>query len=1441
MIAGTRCMTLKMAKAVIRMQGERALKRAYTYLTLIAGIAFLAGQVAGAAESHAFLGTSHALAKIYIMDQTGKMVWDYPVPNPQDVWMLPNGNILTTWLHGVKEITPDKKLVWEYTVQAPNEVPNCQPLPDGNVMIGIVGECRLIEVNRKGEILHEVKLETTEKKPHPQFRMCRKTQEGTYLVPFMAEGAVREYDRDGRCIRRFPPVGSPAGVQRLPNGNTLITGGGGVTELDKQDRVVWRLDLAADLPDVQIGVPAGVERLPNGNTLFCNWGSHAQGSKRGVSIMEVTPEKRIVWEVGSDQVGQVAECHFLSGTLQPYVDATQKDRLIMAPEKLLPTGRRQYVAEEKLNKTPWPTEVLVNHPAYERFLAGDTKGSATDNPGFGNSFFALNSHVVTRGSQDLLRRPLTVRVRVKSTASAPFNIFAAFEPKASNAHWELYSFAGDGTLAFYMPGNQPEGIRTAVCVTDGRWHDVAAVMTAERVVLYADGEQVGEAPVTRPAQPVPDGGRIGVGCLVEGSIKCDGWVDEFCLRMSGDVISQTLTAPQRVDDSVIMLCAFEPDPSLPPGHYTVLGKLSGSLAAVGDKADYIEELLPSEGVERVVAPGDKPPKNIPVAACTSEQLAAAIQRLGLQSVRAEDARQGVLSLWGEQVVELQNQIDGKMPLPRGAAGQAYDEHALIRAEEKTPYEVVVRRTGALLELLENQRADTQVRPYLVSLRRDLARLKVNTAPQPSDVFAACAVRRAVVLANPDLAAYDKLAFVGRATYAGCRLTNMANSDRTGGHFATQCFGFNTVHGGGVFELDNWRAKSPSVKNLLEGKTVENGRLKGKPLDFGSFYSPEVSYDGKTLYFAHCGATEHRWVWSEETLWKLFKLDLESGRVTQLTEGPWSDFDPVELPSGRLAFISERRGGFIRCFGEGARLRVPTYVMHSMKADGSDIYPISYFETSEWQPSVDNSGMLVYTRWDYTDRENCLGSMFWTCYPDGRDPRAPHGNYPQPWQTFADNTHGDHRLGRCADVPSATPLTEMHIRAMPDSHRYILTAAPHHGESFGSLCVLDLRLPDDGHMSQLRRVTPYAPFPESESPGRSQYPYGTAWPVSGDVFICNRWEDLVVLDRFGNEELVCERELLPVGYDLRLRLTHPKPLRARPKPPAIPQQTAQGNDFVKADKRATIGVVNVKVTDQPFPEGRTPKRLRVLQVIPKTDPWMDKPFIGYGNESTPRIPLGTVALESDGSAYFEAPAGKQFIFQVLDENNMAIQTMRSTAFAHPGERLTCLGCHETKNESYAAKGEQPMAFRRAPEKLKPECGPIEPVNFYRQIEPIMKGRCLTCHQKEGKGPQKMDYESLRDYVFYFEGGMFGSTIKKDHGGSRSIPGRCGAAASRIGKAMLTPAHQKAVPAEERHRVILWLDANALRYSAYHNTEAQERGELVWPLVDVDPANPLANVD
>ena len=1002
---------------------------------------------------------------------------------------------------------------------------------------------------------------------------------------------------------------------------------------------------------------------------------------------------------------------------------------------------------------------------------------------------------LAKGFAEMLRPPLTVRARVMAKDATGFNIFVACEPKASPFHWELYSYAGTGALSFYMPGG-PGEVKSQKNVADGQWHDVAAVWTPEEIRLEADGECVAAHPYrwhgrTPPAEAGAP--QLGIARLVEGTIRCKGEVTDARITQEGREFPV-----EPVDEGALPSFLF-------PGGSPVLYK-----------------------------PGVKPPKDVPRASYPPALERA--QRLGLETVRPGMMRPGVEQFWAETVQELEDQIAGRMPLPRGAAEQVYDKAALIHPDDRTALGVVLRRTRPLIDQMA---ADGH--PQAAAWLRDWEKLRA--AAGPGDVFAACALRRAVMLAHPALADYASIAFIGRGTYAGCRLTNPRNSDATGGHFATQCFGFNTIPGGGLFALRGLASDAPRVENLLDGASVQNGPLKGRAFDRGSFYSPEVSYDGASVYFAHCGATNHVWQWTPETVWKLFRLDLATRQVWQLTEGPWNDFDPAELPCGRIAFISERRGAFIRCFGEGSRLRVPNFVLHSMRRDGTDAYPLSYYETSEWAPSVDNSGMIVYTRWDYTDRDDCLGSQIWTCYPDGRDPRAPHGNYPYPWHTFPDNPHGDHRFGRCPDAPSGLPMSQMHTRALPGAtRRYVTTLAPHHGESFGTLGILDLQEPDDNHFSQLRRVTPYFPLPESEAPGRAQYKYGTPWPVTGDLFICNRWEDLILLDRHGNEELICERELLPLdGYDPRLRLTHPKPLRARPRPPVIPQHTAQGQDAARADKRATIGVADARVSDLPFPQGRRPTSLRVLQIVPKHDPWMDVPRIGYGEENTPRILLGAAPLASDGSAHFEAPAGKLLIFQVVDENGMAIQTMRTATYVHPGERLTCLGCHEPARAATPALAEQPLAFRGPPAKLQPE-GPLRgPVSYSLNVKPITERRCAACHRREGKGPQDMSFEGLRPYAYWFTGGFLGTAMTPLHGGSRSIPGRCGAAASKIGQALLTPAHRERVPEDERRAVFLWLDANAPRYTAFHDLPRQDTGEPVWPFLDCDPDHLTGNLE
>ncbi|MDO5554742.1 MAG: hypothetical protein Q4G68_13370 [Planctomycetia bacterium] len=858
-----------------------------------------------------------------------------------------------------------------------------------------------------------------------------------------------------------------------------------------------------------------------------------------------------------------------------------------------------------------------------------------------------------------------------------------------------------------------------------------------------------------------------------------------------------------------------------------------------DKQGQEDFLYPTSGLAPGGITSEKPVRNITLKKVDRADYDRRAKELGL-TLRAEDFRAGVFENWGEQYVELSRQLTGDAVLPRGAGDQVADKNALVfPEEERYPVDVVLRRTRVLVESLESEGELTSEQKRWANELTQLASAnRDQNTNADTDYFLACGIRRHLLFSMPILEDVDRILFLARGCYAGCRLTNDRNTDRMGGHFATQVFGFNTIEGGGIFTLSQWRDRDPQVTDMIRGRKVVSGpgnRLVGRELNYGSFMAPELSYDGKTIYFSHCGSGEHRWMWTPDTTWNIFKMAVEGDTIEQLTDGPYNDFDVCELPSGRLVFCSERRGGFIRCFDEKSALRVTTSVLHSMKNDGSDIYPISFYETSEWQPSVDHHGMLVYTRWDYTDRENCLGSSFWTCFPDGRNPRSPHGNYPEPWHTFEDNKHGDHRFGHCPDAESALPMTEMQIRAIPNSHQYVFTAAPHHGETFGSLCLLDLRERDDHKMSQIRRLTPYVPFPESEAPDRGQYEYGAPWPLSDSVFLCNDWENLVLLDRYGNKELICEREILPIGYVPAVRLSEPIPLRERERPPVIPQATSQGEDFVNQSQESTIGVVNVNLSDQPLPADRPARRLRVLQVIPKPDPWMNRPDIGYAPENTPRIALGTVPIDADGSAYFKAPHGKQFIFQILDEKNMAIQTMRSTAFAHPGEKLICVGCHEPVDESVRNAETLPSAFLREPSDLEPECGPVEPVNFYRLVQPLLS-KCIECHQDKGITPFTQEYESLRPYVYYFSGGMRGKTVNcGPHGGSRSRPGRVGASESKLGTILFDENHLTSVSDEDRHRIILWLDANAPRLGAFRDEERQKQGELVWPVLDTERCN------
>jgi len=102
---------------------------------------------------------------------------------------------------------------------------------------------------------------------------------------------------------------------------------------------------------------------------------------------------------------------------------------------------------------------------------------------------------------------------------------------------------------------------------------------------------------------------------------------------------------------------------------------------------------------------------------------------------------------------------------------------------------------------------------------------------------------------------------------------------------------------------------------------------------------------------------------------------------------------------------------------------------------------------------------------------------------------------------------------------------------------------------------------------------------------------------------------------------------------------------------------------------------------------------------------------------------------------------------------------------------------------------------------------------------------------------MDHAALAPYVFHFDGGMRGTTVKPMFGGSRTIPGHMGARMSRLSTILTDENHREAVTAEDRTRLNLWMDLNGLRLGSFTAEERQKKGELVWPILDVDPANPV----
>jgi len=673
------------------------------------------------------------------------------------------------------------------------------------------------------------------------------------------------------------------------------------------------------------------------------------------------------------------------------------------------------------------------------------------------------------------------------------------------------------------------------------------------------------------------------------------------------------------------------------------------------------------------------------------------------------------------------------------------------------------------------------------------------------------LRREIVFSNP-------LANVGPLVFAK-QVPSMFS------HQLTQYYGSCARPGGGVFVLE------------APGRSMQCRQLAPGALPLGSYQHPEVSFDGRKILFAYCHA-ETTPVNREKHLdrcYHLYEMSSDGTGLKQLTDGAFDDFSPRYLPNGKIVFISTRRGGFHRC-GRGP---CPVYTLALANADGSDPHPVSYHETHEWDPVVTRDGRVLYTRWDYVDRNAVFYQQLWSVRPDGSDVRIFFGN----------NTYN--------------PVGVWEARPVPGSNKVMATAAAHHAMTAGSIILLDVTRGIDG-LGPITRLTPDAMFPESEVPVISRHTttwyspitlaktpllppeavrwpghcYRTPYPLSEKYFLAaysfdpligepdGNWPamfGLYLVDCFGNKELLYR--------DPEICSLWPTPLRPREKPPALPSllEPAGGKEGTFLLRDAHLGW-------PPLPQGSV-KRLRIVQVLPKTTPHINNPTVGLANASPGKQVLGTVPVEPDGSAYFRAPAGIALAFQALDERGEAVQTMRSITYLQPGENVSCIGCHEPR-QAAPPRSPVPAALARGPSTIQPGPDGSNPLSYPLLVQPVLDKHCVACHnpqKPEGKviltgqaqGHYTASYNALAGRVPFSAWGGKPGDFRQVNSEPLTQPGFFGARGSPLMKLIRQGHYDVALTPADFERLATWMDANALFYGTFDPADQarQLRGERI----------------
>lgn len=407
---------------------------------------------------------------------------------------------------------------------------------------------------------------------------------------------------------------------------------------------------------------------------------------------------------------------------------------------------------------------------------------------------------------------------------------------------------------------------------------------------------------------------------------------------------------------------------------------------------------------------------------------------------------------------------------------------------------------------------------------------------------------------------------------------------------------------------------------------------------GVIGSPSASYDGRSLLVAMARESEK--------FFHIYRIPIAGGAPQRLTDGPFHDIDPSELPDGRIVFTSTRIGTFEEYH------QPPSRALFRMNADGGDIHLITATPIFDNEPKVMASGRIAFIRTDNFFDRGKVETQLHSIRPDGTDGLTEFGA-----DVGAD--YGTRLRAFGFGSPAPLPGGEL---AYISSHGNFIGAS-------GSPQREQRRLPDG--------LGDLAALPDGRLLCTVLRPEGKRM-VSDVLGVINP----------------ADNQIVSLFQSQAGGIHSPVFLGARLRPPVIPDYVDRG----RADHGGATGFLfcqDARFTTKGKADWDRVRAIRVLGAVPLTTRSSHSHIVHVGHET---VELGTVPLAADGSFSIEVPADMPLALQAVDAEGRSELNEMSWLYVRPGERRSCIGCHQPRDAAPAFTGRQADALRGPPLKL-----------------------------------------------------------------------------------------------------------------------------------------------